>query len=84
MASEEDWDFNFPNIKSPREFNTELHGSADKHLRQLQMDLYHTRQFVIWQMGQLNKRLQNNAKGGNLGVIAEDIKHYFRYCIKSS
>lgn len=78
MTSEEDWDFNFPNIKSPREFNTELHGSADKHLRQLEMDLYYTRQFVIWQMGQLNKRLQNNAKGGNLGVIAEDIKHYFR------
>lgn len=84
MTSEEDWDFNFPNIKSPREFNTELHGSADKHLRQLQMDLYHTRQFVIWQMGQLNKRLRRKAKWGNLGVIAEDIKHYFRYCIKSS
>lgn len=79
-TSEQEQKFAFAGTSKPQESYTgpRFHENTDALLRQVESDVYHTRQFVLAQL----RRLQSQAaseKRENFANVIEDVKHYFRY-----
>lgn len=79
-TSEQEQKFAFAGTSKPQESYTgpRFHENTDALLRQVESDVYHTRQFVLAQL----RRLQSQAASENrenFANVIEDVKHYFRY-----
>lgn len=77
-TSEQEQKFAFAGTSKPQESYTgpRFHENTDALLRQVESDVYHTRQFVLAQL----RRLQSQAaseKRENFANVIEDVKHYF-------
>lgn len=56
-----------------------FHENTDALLRQVESDVYHTRQFVLAQLRRLQSQAASETTRKNFINVIEDVKHYFRY-----
>ncbi|XP_047493482.1 alpha-(1,6)-fucosyltransferase-like [Penaeus chinensis] len=76
----EEQDFLIPDKSTPGAYKAgpRLHENADVLFRQIENDVYNTKQFILAQLRLLKSRVSNTADQDVLTVLTEDITHHFR------
>ncbi|XP_037786384.1 alpha-(1,6)-fucosyltransferase-like [Penaeus monodon] len=80
VTGKEGRDFIFVDTNPPGGSATgpRLHENADMLFRQIETDVYYTKQYILWQLRQLQSLISNKAAKEAVTVVTEDIKHHFR------
>nr|XP_027231424.1 uncharacterized protein LOC113823027 [Penaeus vannamei] len=78
-TSEQEQKFAFAETSKPQESYTgpRFHENTDALLRQVESDVYHTRQFVLAQLRRLQTQAASETTRKNFINVIEDVKHYF-------
>ncbi|XP_047493483.1 alpha-(1,6)-fucosyltransferase-like [Penaeus chinensis] len=79
-ARQNEREFNYPEASNTQESNArpELHEKTNWLYRQVESDVYHTRQYVLGQLRHLQRQKPSEADRETLIGVIEDVKNYFR------
>ncbi|XP_042876778.1 uncharacterized protein LOC122256288 [Penaeus japonicus] len=79
-TSQKERDFNLSDASAVQESDArpKLHEETDKLYRQVESDVFYTKQYVLAKLTQLRSHFPGKDIQENLNNITEDVKHYFR------